>query len=250
MPSGEVRHLHAGPTGYISLPKSRKRSGPGTFLVVPSASTPAWLGDILLLELLAQFGYLAILGLLVAGGLGAPVPEELVQLTAGYLARSGPLSLGPAIAVAWGGILTGDFLLYRLGRRHGPGLLDTPRIARLLTPRRRALIDRHFKRHAILTIALARHASGLRLPVFALAGASGVSARTFLIADGASALVSVPLVVGAGFFFASHIDLVKRRLHEVELFLLLAVILVGAVWALTGWFRVRRAARRGPPTKP
>ena len=54
-----------------------------------------------LLRLLSQFGYVAITGLLVLGGIGAPVPEEIVQLTAGYLARREILSLPLAIASAY-----------------------------------------------------------------------------------------------------------------------------------------------------
>ena len=51
---------------------------------------------------------------------------------------------------------------------------------------------------------VARHASGLRLPVFALAGSSGVRSTTFLIADGLSALAAA---VGA----AVWVLLARRR---------------------------------------
>jgi membrane protein DedA with SNARE-associated domain len=196
-----------------------------------------------LATLLTHFGYLALLLLLLAGGVGVPVPEELIQLTAGYLANRGLFSFWPAVVVAWVGLVGGDFLLFRLGRAHGPRLLDTRRVARVLTPARRAFIERHFARHAVLTIMVARHASGLRLPVFALAGASGVRSRTFLLADGCSALLSVPLVVGAGWLFAAHLEDVKRDLHEIEL-VVAGLVLAGlAIW----WLRVRALGRRRAP---
>jgi membrane protein DedA with SNARE-associated domain len=202
-----------------------------------------------LLDLLTHFGYLALFGLLVAGGLGVPVPEELIQLTAGYLARRGILSFWPAVVATLLGLVIGDFLFFRLGRAHGPRLLDSPRVAWLLTPARRALIERHFARHALLTIMVARHASGLRLPVYALAGASGVRAWTFLLADGTSALASVPLVLGAGWLFAAHLEDVKRNLREIEL-VVTGLVLVGALgWSLFVRRRTRRAAaaRNEPP---
>jgi membrane protein DedA with SNARE-associated domain len=199
-----------------------------------------------LVDLLTHFGYLALLALLLAGGLGVPVPEELIQLSAGYLARRGLFSFWPAVGITWLGLVTGDLLLFRLGRAHGPRLLDTPRVARVLTPARRAFIERHFARHAVLTVMVARHASGLRLPVFAMAGAAGVRTRTFLLADGLSALVSVPLVLGAGWLFAAHLEDVKRDLHEIELVVAGLVALGLVAW----WWRVRAQARRlkaGPP---
>jgi membrane protein DedA with SNARE-associated domain len=199
----------------------------------------------MLQDLLGHFTYLALFGLLVAGGLGVPVPEELVQLTAGYLARRGILSLLPAAAVAWAGILAGDYLLFRLGRSQGPRVLDSRHVARVLTPARRAFIERHFGRHSILTIAVARHASGLRLAVFALAGASGVRSWTFLLADGLSALASVPLVVGAGWYFAGHVEELKRRVHWAEAALALAVAAGVTVWVLLARRRERSAAGKG-----
>jgi len=195
----------------------------------------------MLQDLLGHFTYAAIFALLVLGGIGVPVPEELVQLTAGYMARRGILSFVPAVIVAWAGILAGDYLLFRLGRSHGPRILESRHVARVLTPKRRAFIERHFARHSILTIVVARHASGLRLPVFAMAGASGVGTATFLLADGLSALASVPLVVGLGWYFAGHIEDLKREMRWVEIGLALVVAAGLAIWVLL----VRRKERRG-----
>ena len=196
----------------------------------------------MLQDFLAHFTYAAVFGLLVAGGVGVPVPEELIQLTVGYLARRGVLSLVPGIVVAWAGLVLGDFLLFRLGRSHGPRFLESRHVARVFTPRRRAFVERHFARHPILTIVLARHASGFRLPVFVMAGASGVRSRTFLLADGLSALASVPLVVGAGWYFAGHIEELKRQIRWVELAVAVAALLGAAAWVLLARRRERKAA--------
>jgi membrane protein DedA with SNARE-associated domain len=176
---------------------------------------------------LEHFGYVAIFAALTAGGLGVPVPEELTQLTAGALAHEGILDLRIAIPVVWAGILVGDGILFFLARRHGPRLLDTRAVRRVLTASRRAWLERHFARHAFWTIAFARHAGGFRFPAFALAGASGVRPATFLLADGLSALASVPLVVGAGYLFWEHLSEARREVRIVEL-VLLAVIAIGA----------------------
>ncbi len=189
--------------------------------------------------LLEHFTYAAIFGLLVGAGVGLPFPEELTQLTAGFLARTGRIAFWPAVAVTYGGILLGDYLLFRLGRRHGPRLLESRAVARLLTPSRRRFIEGHFSRHAFLTIMVGRHASGFRLLAFALAGTSGVPTRIFVLADGLSALLSVPLVVGLGWLFASNLERARRNLREMEMGA--AAVLVIAI-AITWLWR-----RRAPP---
>jgi membrane protein DedA with SNARE-associated domain len=183
-----------------------------------------------------------VFGLLVAGGMGVPVPEELVQLTAGYLARRGVVAFLPAAAAAWLGLVLGDALLFGLARSRGPGLLASPRLARLLPPSRRAAIERHFARHAFLTVVAGRHLSVLRLPIFALAGASGVPTRTFVLADALSALVSVPLVLGLGWLFAGSIEDLRRDLRWLEHALALLAAGGFAAWAL--WQRRRPPAQR------
>jgi membrane protein DedA with SNARE-associated domain len=187
---------------------------------------------------LEHFGYAAVFGLLLVAGVGVPIPEELTQLTAGVLSHEGYLHLAIAIPVVWAGILAGDTVLFLLARRHGPRALDSRLVRRVLTPARRETLERHFARHAFLTVAVARHTGGIRFAAFALAGATGVRAATFVVADGLSAMISVPLVVGAGYLFAHHLAEARRDLRFVELGVL-AAALVGA-WIVV---RVRRRRR-------
>ena len=116
-----------------------------------------------------HFGYAAILALLVGAGVGLPLPEELTQLTAGFLAHQGYLRIVPAVAACWVAIVAGDFIFYSLARRLGEKVMESRPVRRVLTPRRRAWLERHFARHAFWTIVVARHTSGLRLPAFATA---------------------------------------------------------------------------------
>ncbi|WP_242392690.1 DedA family protein [Anaeromyxobacter oryzisoli] len=194
----------------------------------------------MLTALLEHFGYLAIFALLVAGGLAVPIPEEAVQLVAGVLAHEGYLRLRIAIPVAWAGIVTGDLLWFTLARRHGPALLSRASVARVLTPSRRAWLDTHFARHPMITVALSRHLSGLRLPAYALAATHGVRPAIFALADGLSALVSVPLVVTVGYVSWDHLAAAKADVRRVELGILLAVAVVAAIVVLV---RRRRRSR-------
>ena len=191
---------------------------------------------------LAHFGYAAVFAALAAAGVGVPIPEELTQLTAGALAHEGVIDLRLAIPVVWAGILLGDTVLFLAARRHGPRLLETRAARRFLTPARRAKLEQHFARHAFWTVAAARHTGGVRFPTFALAGASGVRLGTFVLADGLSALVSVPLVVGAGYLFWHHLSEARRGVRLVELGILAVVVVAVAVALLVRHRRLRAAA--------
>jgi membrane protein DedA with SNARE-associated domain len=172
---------------------------------------------------LEHFGYAGILALLLAAGLGVPVPEEATQLAAGVLAHLGYLRVERAMATAWLGIVAGDAVFFFLARRAGPRVLASRAVARVLTPGRRARLERHFDRHAFATVFVGRHASGARLAVFALAGALGVRPRTFLAADALSAGISVPLVVGAGYLLSRHAASLERDVRLAELSIVAAI---------------------------
>jgi membrane protein DedA with SNARE-associated domain len=188
-----------------------------------------------------QFGYVAVFAALAGAGVGVPIPEELTQLTAGALSHEGILDLRVAIPVVWAGILTGDAILFFLARTHGPRLLETRAARRVLTPSRRERLERHFARHAFLTVAVARHTGGLRFPAFALAGATGVRTSTFLLADGLSALLSVPIVVGVGYLSWKHLSHARRGVRLAELALLAVVAIAVGVVVLVRRRRARAA---------
>jgi len=191
-------------------------------------------------RLLAKFSYLAVFALLVGGGLGLPFPEEVVQLTAGFLVRQGTMAAWPAVVATAAGILAGDFILFRLGRTHGARVMASRHLRRFFTPERRAFVERHFANHDFLTVMVARLLFPLRLPVFASAGAMGVPTGTFLLADGVAALVSVPVVFGLGYLFASQVVLVKERMHQAEFAALLLLLGLGLAWSTV---RRKRGAR-------
>jgi membrane protein DedA with SNARE-associated domain len=192
-------------------------------------------------SLLSRFGYLAIFLLLAGAGTGVPIPEEPTQLLGGALAQRGTLSFAAVMVASWTGIIAGDLLWFHLARRLGPKILDRSPLRKVLTPERRARIEAHLLRHGFLTVMVSRHLSGLRLPAFALAATHGVRWRTFFLADGLSALISVPLVVTAGYLGARHLQGIRSDLRTIEL-----VVLAVVAAAVVAWAVVRRV-RRGRP---
>lgn len=195
--------------------------------------------------LIRDFSFAAIIGLLGLGGMGLPVPEDLVVLTAGFLSREGRIDLPVAGVSCYLGVLLGDMLLFQLGRRLGPRAMDLAPLARLLTPQRRRALEVHYSRHAVVTVMAGRYAAGLRLPFFALAGASGVPWRTFLLADATAALLSVPLVLSLGWLFASTLEATHARLKLVGAGMAALALLALAIAAAR-----RRRKEAGPSPGP
>lgn len=197
---------------------------------------------------LSRYGYLAVFALLVGAGVGVPAPEEPTQLAAGVMAQRGLLSLAPAMAICWTGIVVGDLIWFLLAQRLGPPILGHRTLRRVLTPERRARVEAHLARHAFLTVMVSRHLSGLRLAAFALAATHGVRRRTFLAADALSALLSVPLVVSAGYVGADHLSRVRSGVRAVELTILAAAVAVALIALAVRRVRRGRRARAAEDT--
>src|SRR5439155_1355008 len=69
--------------------------------------------------------------LLVGGGVGLPLPEDLTLLAAGVLAHQHVLRLRGVIAVGFAGVVCADWIIYLAGRRYGQGIVALPVLARL-----------------------------------------------------------------------------------------------------------------------
>jgi membrane-associated protein len=193
-----------------------------------------------LAELLQRYTYPAMLLLLSAAGVGVPISEDLVLLTAGALASQGVTHYVPALVVGYVGVLIGDTLIYHWGKKLGPAAYEHRLVRKVLSPERAEKLHGHFARHGFWTVVVGRHAPGLRAPVFFLSGASGVRFRTFFLADALSAAVTVPVVVMLGYLFGEHLYDIRRKLHEAH-WIAAGIALLGAgVW----WFLRKRRRRR------
>ena len=193
---------------------------------------------------LAKYTYLAMLLLLGAAGLGVPVSEDLTLLLAGALSGQQVTRFWPTLAAAYLGVLLGDVLIYHWGAKLGPAAYQHPRIAKHLSEHRREKLRMHFQKHGFLTVVVGRHTPLLRAPVFFLAGASAVPPWKFLLADGLSAMVTVPLVVSLGYLFGDHLDDVRKMIHGAQWAIFAVVVVVAGIW----WLVRRRihARLRGP----
>jgi membrane protein DedA with SNARE-associated domain len=135
--------------------------------------------------------YVVIVTVILLGGLGLPVPEDVPLITAGYLAGQGntdPWVMFPTVFVA---VLCTDLILSRAEA---------------------ALV-----RHGGKCIFATRFLPGLRSPVIFVAGVFRMPGRRFFFFDGAAALVGVPIILSMAYTFSDRIDMVRRGVAEGQL---------------------------------
>jgi membrane protein DedA with SNARE-associated domain len=145
----------------------------------------------------------AILVALVLGGLGAPIPEDLPLLSAGYLASRGDVPLWLLLVASVGGICVSDGILYLLGRRFGPGLLRWRWLKRHLPERLVERLTSLYAKRGPLLVLVARLAVGMRAAFFFAAGAANMRARRFVLYDLAGAAVAAGVWMYLGLRLAS-----------------------------------------------
>lgn len=180
---------------------------------------------------------------LLIGGLGLPLPEDAALLAAGVLIERGAANAAFAIGVVLFGVLLGDSILFFAARRLGPRAYERKLIQRVLPPERRAKIESAYERYGGRLVFFARHVAGLRAAVFAMAGIHGMRPRRFLAWDTAAACISIPLVVGLGYFGSKHVDRMRAGIAAAHHYVLL-IVAIGVLGFIT-WRHVhmRSAAR-------
>ncbi|MHB8174055.1 MAG: DedA family protein, partial [Nitrospirota bacterium] len=68
---------------------------------------------------ITAFTYSAIFMFLMLTVFGFPFPEDAVLLLSGAVLSRGIIRTIPTLSVAYAGVVTGDMILYFIGRRYG-----------------------------------------------------------------------------------------------------------------------------------
>ena len=185
-------------------------------------------------DLLEHWGYAGLFVMLMMGGLGLPIPEDVPLLISGYLLHQGTFNWPATVAVAFLGVLTADSMIYGLGVRSRQSVARKPRWLPVSVEQLERARS-HFARYGLWTVVAARFIPGLRLIIHWSAGALGLPYSRFLLGDAMGAMVSVPAWLCFGYLGASHLDRILRGVAEFEhmagAILIVVVVAVGiAVW--------------------
>lgn len=199
-----------------------------------------------LIQFFTDYGYIAVFLVLVACGFGLPVPEDVTLIAGGVicaLSRGAPheLNTHTMVAIALVGVLTGDSTMFLLGSKLGPRVTRVPGVGKIITKNTYAQIQEKTHRYGHKILFLARFLPGLRAPIYIMAGISHkVPFWKFILMDGMAALLSVPLLVYIGYFFANDLDQVIPWVKQSEKLILLTVIVVVVSAALFRWIKNKK----------
>lgn len=192
----------------------------------------------IILNLVATYGYVVVMLVVMAESAGAPLPGETSLLLAGALAGAGQLWLPGVIIAAAAGAILGDTAGYWIGRTYGLALLR--RHGRLFrfdeAKLRRA--EAFFARHGDKTVFMGRFVPIGRIFSAVLAGVSRMHYRRFLIWNATGGIVWATLMGSLGYLFGSQLPLIERLVGQFG-FGLLGLIVAGI---LIRMLTVRRAA--------
>ena len=144
-----------------------------------------------------------VFGILILCGFGLPVPEDITLVSGGVISGLDLANPHTMCIVGLAGVLIGDSTMFLAGRIFGYRIQRIKTFRRILSPRRFSHIQRKFKQYGLSLLFVARFLPGLRSPIFLVAGMSRrISYLTFILMDGIAALISVPVWVYLGYFFA------------------------------------------------
>ena len=172
--------------------------------------------------------YFVMFAILLACGFGLPMPEDIVLITGGILASRGVCDLYFTIVITLFGVLVGDGIIFFLGRHQGDRIKKTWPFSKILNPKTEDRAKNFFAKYGDKVIFMARFMPGLRMPIFLSAGAYQVKPWKFLLLDGFAALISVPVWVHVGFVFGTNLELLEKRIKQLQLglYLVLGVLFV------------------------
>jgi membrane protein DedA with SNARE-associated domain len=187
--------------------------------------------------------FTGVIVVLLICGLGAPFPEEIPLVLAGYLVYSEEVSMQACLAWTFVAILAGDSMLFWIGYRFGHRIFQIPILNKLLTPDRVRKVNEKFHKYGNRVVFVARFMAGVRGTVFLTAGVLKMPYRRFILFDGMAALVSAPLVIYIAYRFGSHLEYAAKLARETGwLLFVIASILAAGISILLIRIRKRKRA--------
>ena len=190
--------------------------------------------------LVEHFPYLGLFMLLILGGIGLPFPEDTTLILGGFLISTHVIKPVPALLVIYTGLLIADLFLYFVGKKYGRMIVNHKRFRKIMTSERLSRLESKFNRSGVFVILVGRHLVGLRAQIFLAAGVMRMSVLKFLMADAISAILTIAIMVGAGYIGGNSLEIIKRDITRYEHIGILVLIISLIIYLLFRYFKSMR----------
>ena len=196
--------------------------------------------------------YAVVFGILMACGLGVPLPEDVSLILGGFLVFEERANLELMMLTGFLGILMGDSLIFLAGRRLGTkvGKEGGGFFSRIVTPEKRKRVEGLFARNGEKIVMLARFMPGVRAVTYFTAGSAHMKYSRFIFFDGLAALVSAPVFVYLGYRFGGELETLINNVRKGQTRVLVGLgIAIGLYVLYSMWRRRQEKAKQAAAPK-
>ena len=183
-------------------------------------------------ELIEHYGYAIVVVLVMAEGLGLPLPGETALLTAAAVsAQSHRLSIIGVILASVVGATGGGVGGYWIGRKGGLPFVTRHGRHIGITPKRIAWSRKFFTEHGPKAVFIARFVAIVRIFAGLLAGVTHMRFGVFFLWNALGALAWSVLFGALGYAFGNNLPRLERLVGRTGLILfVVAVVVALGVW--------------------
>jgi membrane protein DedA with SNARE-associated domain len=193
-------------------------------------------------QFLANYGYLALFGLLMLGIVGPLIPDETILVLSGIAIHRGQMQPLAALGVGIAGSLCGITMSYMLGRT---GVVYA---LKRIPPLQRHIgshlpeAQKWFERFGKWTLFFGYFIAGVRHFTALVAGTSGLRPATFALYAYPGGCIWVACFLTVGYYLGEGWGHVAQRFDSTILVLSALAVLAGAAW---WWWKKKKADDAG-----
>lgn len=195
--------------------------------------------------LASESGYrvhVAVFILLILGGFGFPIPEDIPLLLAGVAGQRHFVNIQSIFITCYVGVLLADQVVFFIGYFFGQKLLNAGTKSTFfpyINEEKVSEIREGLRKNRLFYIFLGRHLFPVRTVTFLTAGALRIPYFEFLISDALAALVSVGIVVGIGYLLGEKLtpEVVEKIVTDFHYFLLVVFVIGLSVYLASKYIK-------------
>lgn len=181
-------------------------------------------------HLIENYGYAMVVVLVLAEGVGLPLPGETALITAAAVAaQSHRLSIIGVIIAAFLGAAGGGVGGYRIGKSGGLPFLERHGHMLGITRERIARARKFFTEHGPKAVFFARFIAILRMFAGLLAGVTNMRFGIFMIWNALGALAWSILFGALGYAFGNNLPRLEHLVGRTSLIAFVVVVLIGII---------------------